>query len=275
LVDDSEDKEKEVLNKILRGAILATFAVGATVAQADPFANPEVSPTAGTLNGTGYSNSSATVNVTTPTWNGAAGQFEGTFNPDGTSNTDDFFRFFCIELGQYFQFNRSYEYARYKGVRNISDAARPVDATNNKELSYLFDLFYPNKSTGNFQGPNNQYGKFASTTDSAAMQLAIWNIWYDTDFTLSSGTFHRVGTDDTVVIRANEMLRDVDTALKDAAFELSGEWTLFHFINDRHQNFLSATYALPDQPPGRIPLPGTLALFGIGLAGLGLARRKS
>ena len=29
-----------MLSKILRGAVLATFAVGATVAQADPFADP-------------------------------------------------------------------------------------------------------------------------------------------------------------------------------------------------------------------------------------------
>jgi hypothetical protein len=274
-----EKKEKEMLSKILRGAVLATFAVGATVAQADPFGGTPVGTppgTPGTLKGTAYSNASMNVDVTTPPWGGGAGQFQGYFDPDGATGTSDFFRFFCLELTQSFSFGSVYNYTRYEGVRTINSSTdRPVDTQNNKELTYLYDLFYPSKSTGNFSaGPSSVFGNFTSTKDSVAMQLAIWNIWYDTDFTLNGGNFHW-GTSQLSAegIRANEMLGEVKAALEKSS-KLSGEWTLYHFVNDANQNFLSATYASGD-PPNRIPLPGTLALFGIGLAGLGLARRKS
>ena len=265
LIDDSENKEKKVLSKILRGAVLATFAVGATVAQADPFADPLASPKAGTLIGTGYSDGSVSVNVGTPSYNGSAGQFQGTFNPDGSANTDDFFRFFCIQLTEYFSFNNSYTYQRYTGVS---------DAADSKALTYLFDLYYPNRSAGNFLG-GKAFGDFPDAKTSGAMQLAIWNIIYDTDFTLNDGTFKAfTGTNADALNLANTMLGGVKTAI-DTNASLSGGWTLYRFVNEGspgHQDFLSVTYASGDR---QLPLPGTLALFGIGLAGLGLARRKS
>jgi hypothetical protein len=257
-------RRKKMLSKILRGAVLATIAVGATVAQANPFAEPATSSKSGTLIGTGYSNGWVSVNVGNPAYNGQGGQFQGTFNPDGNSGpnaTDDFFRFFCVQLGEYYSFNNTYTYTR----------VLQGDSADNTALKYLYDQNYPNKSMGNFLG-GSPYGSFANATTSGAMQLAIWNIIYDTDWTLNSGTFQ--ATDSAAKSAANTMLTNVKAAIDSNAL-LSGEWTLYRFENvgnPGHQDFLSATYASGDR---FLPLPGTLALFGIGLAGLGLARRKS
>jgi hypothetical protein len=247
----------------LRSAAVAALAVSATVAQADPFFDPTATVTA-KLTWNWFSDGSKTVNVTGYGPNGSAGQFQGSFDPDGSSGlvaADDFFRFFCMELSQSAT-TASVDYTRYLGVVNGDDSA---------ELTRLFDQFYPNRSAGNFHNPGN-FGSFGgNATESAAMQLAIWNILFDNDFTLDSGSFIAyAGTNAGAVSRANQML----AAVNNPNYVLSGQWTLYRFVGSHNQDYLSATYTRPSGDNG-VPLPGTLSLLGAGLAGLGFVRRKA
>jgi hypothetical protein len=252
-----------MFSSLLRGAVLASLALGAGAALANPFAGPN--PVTGSLTWNGFSNGSAAVNVnvTSPAkpYNGNAGEFGGTFNPSsgdaGSDAADDFFRFFCIDLYQTAQ-RTALIYTRTQGI---------VDADNSWQLAQLFDLAYPNKTAGNFLGGSN-FGAFASATQSAAMQLAIWEIWYDNDLALATGNFQATGGDSATRTQAQTYLNGVA-----AAPHNNGNWTLYRFENQDAQDYLSATYTRTSRE-NKVPLPGTLALLGIGLAGLGVARRQ-
>jgi hypothetical protein len=277
-----------MLSKILRGAVLATFAVGATVAQADPFWNAPATEV-GTLKFDGAANGYRSVNVTNYGPNGSGGEFKGSFSPTneiGPSVTasDDFFRFFCIQLSQVAGGTQAY--TRYQFGAS-DDPERLTDTTTRaNQLSWLFDKYYPNKSSGNFLS-NSPFGDFSTGTPaypdatdaSAAMQLAIWEIMFESrgSLDLNGGTFTAdTGTNVNALGIANSSTITATSGMLAYVSAHSGAakgWTFYRFNSTDAQDFLSATYASGDE--NRVPLPGTLALFGIGLAGLGLARRKS
>jgi hypothetical protein len=265
-----------MLSKILRGAVLATFAVGATVAQADVFGGPAE----GALIWSGFTNSSHGVVTNKGSWN--AGQFYGSFDAGETTlpNTyeaDDFFRFFCIDL--YAGVGQGI-YKRVEGVAQ-STLTSAQNSANSAQLTRLYDLYYlpiphPTPGAYYFGGAQTNFGIFANSTDSAAMQLAVWEIWYGDDLSLANSAdgFYWTGSGgcsgNAVCNRAQQMLSGV----ANASGPLSGTWNFYQFQSAGYQDYLSATYIRAGNEE-RIPLPGTLALFGIGLAGLGLARRKS
>lgn len=232
----------------------ATFAAAASVGAAEFHAYV---PGNGSLqvNNAGGGSGFASVNVTG--YNGTGGQFNGNFWDSGAKPADSFFRFFCIELIEH---------------ANAGPNAYSSSIFSDDELRKLYDVAYPNKTTGDFwDGGQTNFGEFADATSAAAFQVAVWNIVFDGDLSLSGGSFQWTGGASAVRTAAQGLLDQV------AGYSGNSyaNWTLYRFIspipngNDRtgFQNYVSATYS-------SVPEPGTLGLLGAALAGLGAMVRR-
>ena len=252
-------------NSWIQCVVLAALAVAASAALGNAFSGAASQPGSLTFGGSS-TGSYATVSLSTDSGgsyhNALTGQFQGFFDPASEADApgheaDDFFRFFCIELTQFADTGPN-TYTRNLGVPNATDSA---------ELTRLFNQFYPNGATGTYySGGQTNFGDFANATDSAAFQLAIWEIWFDTDnnLDLSSGSF-RAGAS-AVATQAQGYL----TAIGNGSTPADG-WTLYEFTSPSKQDYLSVTNTGPLQ---QTPEPGTLILLGVGaLAAWGTSKR--
>jgi hypothetical protein len=234
--------------------------IASSVALGNPFFGPN--PQAGSLTWSGFSNGSVAASISGNSGasytNVLAGQFQGFFDPtaegDGPgAEADDFFRFFCIDISQY-ALGGPLPYTR-------TDVG---NATNNAQLSRLFDQFYPNRTTGTYySGGQTNFGSFASANESAAFQLAVWEIWFDDDLNLATGTFRATSA-------AAALAQAYLTAVGTGPTPADG-WTLYDFTSPDAQDYLSATYSTPLRTT---PEPGTLILLCVAVLTAWAAMRR-
>jgi hypothetical protein len=171
------------------------------------------------------------------TYDGYGGQFQGYYSTaslgESSNPTNQFFRFFCIDLYQYATESvTSYSASRY----------------NNIKLAKLYDVAYPNEFAGDFYNASTSstttFGQFAASGAysrkeySAAFQLAVWELYYETFQThdLDTGDFKESflsGTSNAHKI-ADSWLAAVDTYQGDGY----RNWQLYRFDSSSNQDYV-------------------------------------
>ncbi|MDQ2963066.1 MAG: thioester domain-containing protein, partial [Pseudomonadota bacterium] len=210
-------------NSWVRRGMFMALSLVASAALGNAFSG--VNPAPGNLVWNGASDGYVTVSTSGGTF--STGQFQGSFDPTSEADAfgaeaDDFFRFFCVDIS-HAAVTGPTSYTRILGLdvfHNATDAA---------ELTRLFNAYYPNGAIGTYYagGSPTAFGSFGgNATNSAAFQLAVWEIWFDTDnnLNLSGGSFQ--ASPSAVTTLAQSWLNAIGNGSTFAP-----GWTLYEFVS--------------------------------------------
>jgi hypothetical protein len=243
------------MSKLLFSLATATALFASTAAFAVPVVIDDANGTAVQFRFGDENSANSTVDIDLPTDfspSVTAGEFKSTINGNAGLFT------FCLELEEnLFSGDPGQDYTPIK----VGDGGevRFTTSTQRDRLDKLYNNFYGAASTD------------TSGESAAAFQLLIWEIVYEGvgALDLLGGTF-ALGTGGDPEARA---LAISWGSLLDASSGGSG-LTFFELINVGWQDLLFAT---PDGriPPAEVPLPGSLALMGLGALALARSRKRA
>jgi MYXO-CTERM domain-containing protein len=240
----TQDKD---MNKLLaHSAITLALATAALAVQAAPlthngFANGSVNVTVGKTNANTDVNASA--GAFSVTWGGEA------------------FVTYCVELTQFAKIGQTHEYTLVEGASyfdtNFAPALGVSGATIVERLGGLFTFL------GGISTP-------VSAADSAAVQLAVWELMYEPagTMTLTAGQFKESRSGNTSLRAAADALLVGALGVQQVAY------TIDVLKNASFQDYL-VIRPIEDSSTGQgVPTPATLALVALGLVGIGVVRRR-
>lgn len=184
-------------------------------------------------------------------YSGAAGGFAGSLSGAGALDQARFVTY-CIELEESFSFSATpmtgyqvVDAASYFAQRRLASPLRPEGAQVAERLGRLFSWV---------QG---EATRVDSAVESTALQLAVWNIVYDSDWSV----FDPAGR-----FSDNSKHAPLAEAMLAGAAATANRLEVFALARSGSQDFLLTTL--------RVPAPGTLALALLALGAAAALRRR-